>query len=249
MSFIANGIGVANNGAAPALGTLPIEGYAGGNTIIMAQDPGVPLAQITARKEAIGNNQLVLSNNYLHLGNMYRSYRVQTVTTRLSGSSLLGEDSATSTQRVSALVCTLLGTDDLDAVNNLNDAHLLCRPFNRMHRFQTTTTFVRSSVNKPTTVTHRISVNQLVRDRTTLTSADYVGSITPAVTPGTTYPTYSDPAKLVYHSIVIHPYSYSDFAQAPAFPPSNVVFTGYLTVTKIVQFFAPHDNSDLYGAV
>lgn len=249
MTFIMNGLGpFGTTTAQPAFGTQSVEGYTGGISILMSQPgPGVGL---TFNHEQFQNNNAVYSNNYLHLGNMYRSYRVRGLKTRITAVALTptnGQPSSSPTTQ--NIICTMVGTDDLDAVDSYSDAFKLCRPYNRMHRYQTTNTILRDGFTKPSSFTHYTSVKKLVRDRTAYTSADYIGDCIPSVSPATSLPTYGLPAKRVYHTIGFSPYGTMPGLGGAVFPTSSCVCVGYITFTKYVDFFNPHDNFDFYTAV
>lgn len=251
-TFILNSIRVESNAGSP-LGLWPIEGGAAGNMFILADEGSGKVLYMN--KNSITHQVEVLSNNYLHLGNFYRSYRVKYAKMRISGTSLMptsqtiSASAPTDTPRTQNIVCSMIATDDLEAVDLLPDAHDYCRPFNRMHRYQKTCTFLRDGFSKPQSFALGASVHKLVRDRTSYTSADYTGAIAKGVDGG--YPSYGDPVKKVYHSFVIHPYGYNGLDTANSSPKFNAGanLIGYLTCTKTVEFFNPHDNGEFYSQV
>lgn len=255
MSFVSNNIAtsftpVDGLPAPQPLAARSIESYAANETILVNSGSGG--SAITLYKPGMQANQYegVLSNNYMHMGNMYKSYRVISQKMRVSGVMMTPTTGTGGPPTTQDGVWTLSATDDADAIDGSNEAQHFCRPFNRMHRYQKTKTFLRDGFTSPSSLVHSFTTRQLIKDRIASTSADFIGSITKSTSPGTTFPTYGDPLKKTYHALIFHPYgTWGNQTNSPQFPASANVFAGYLTSTKIVQFFSPHDNYEFYDAL
>lgn len=247
MCFRVNSIAVSNFTDVAASGGLNIEAFAMGSSIRMFAN-GSQTMSFQHPPMGISDYEGVLSNNYMHMGNMYRNYRVLGQSCRLSGLGLTPTSGAAALPQLQTLIWTQAGTDDLEAGDTFGSAEHWCRPFNRMHRYQKTKTYIRDGFELPKSMKFGFSVRKLVKDRLANTSVDYVGSCEASPTPGTAFPTYNFPAKHVYHVLVFQPYGGWGASPSTALPVGTA-FAGYLTVTKRVQFFNPHDNYDFYDAV
>jgi len=246
MCFRVNSIHVAS-GTGVADGSTGIENYAGGTSITMFSN-GSQTMTFQHPPMSASNYEGVLSNNYMHMGNMYRNYRVLSQSCRLSGLGLTPTSGVSSLPQLQTMIWTQAGTDDLEAGDTFSSAEHWCRPFNRMHRYQKTKTYIRDGFELPKSMKFGFSVRKLVKDRLAMTSVDYVGTCEKSATPGTVFPLYSDPPKPVYHVLVFQPYGGWGASPGTALPVGTS-FAGYLTVTKKVQFFNTHDNYDFYDAV
>ncbi|AMH87766.1 putative capsid protein [Pacific flying fox faeces associated circular DNA virus-13] len=188
----------------------------------------------------------VYSSNFMHLVRFYRNYRVVKTTLTLSLAYDNRPNSIDQTSGMSRFASvTLFATDDIDSIDtdgDINDKWI--RPYAYGHRHVKTKTLHNGHIS-PSKISMSTSAYRLVKDRTTLTSADYVGSITPVEPQPPIYPGLNSPEKKVYIGFVISPYG----VPTGGWPASTEIVSGYLTVTQKVQFFNPHDTADFYGPV
>lgn len=245
MAFVANALTVGSTTGAPALGTLPVESYANGDDIHMAQNG---LALLRLRKQNAVSADGVLSNNYMHMGNMYTKYRVLNCKVRVSGITLFNSSATTVPAFAGATIWNSFATDDKEVIDTLGESDNFCRPFIRMNRNTRTNTFM-NQYTQPSTFVHKFSPIKLIRDRTALTSGQFDGTCTRATTVGTTYPTYNLPSQEVYHALNFQLYAFGNSRKVEYSFPDYRLFAGYLTVVKTVKFFEPHANQDFYDAV
>lgn len=244
MAFVANSIGIGSIQGTSALATLPIEGYAHGVDFIMATN-GV--ANLVFNKENATPG--ILSNNYMHMGNLYKQYRVLSVKCRVSGMSLLNSSANTNPSWASPAIWNSFCTDDKEVIDSLAERDNFCRPFIRMNRNTRTHTFM-GQYQPPSSMVHKFSPLRLVQDRSAVTSGQYDGTCTPSANIGVDFPVYNPPAKETYHAFNYGMYGFhSNQASNFSFPSDWRLFAGYLTCTKTVKFFSPHANQDFYGAI
>lgn len=246
MAFVANSIAISANTGVPALASLPIESYADGTSIILSQNGS---SNLYMYKEDVGTTPGVLSNNYLHMGNMYTKYRVLNVKTRVSGMVLHASSANTDPSYAGCHIWNSFATDDKEVIDSLSERDNFCRPFIRMNRNTRTHTFL-NQYTHPSTFVHKFSPMKLIKDRTAITSGAYDGTCDRAVNIGTDFPTYSIPNQEVYNALNVGMYGFhSARSGAYSFPRNMRIFSGYLTSTKTVKFFEPHANQDFYDAV
>nr|UBJ26262.1 putative capsid protein [Red panda feces-associated circular DNA virus 3] len=186
----------------------------------------------------------VLSNNYWHLGNVYSRYRVY------SGDVTLSCYQKSESPAFSEL--NMWATDDAH-VNNFTDidgAQKWYRPYIYTHRHSQTQT-ISNKYTSPSKCHMHWNTRSLISDKSTNVLEEYTGAINRNA--AGTMPQYIKPNNGVYLGVLFHPYGADPLTLLTdpdnTYPLNSTIIQGYLTMTFMVKYYTPHDNSDYYGPI